>query len=83
MAAATTGSVDGGGGASNGEGDHDEGGGSVAPPGGSDCDEYSDGEGACKYSEPVVTRTGKLRLAKIWVANPSSSHRWTSRIGGV
>ncbi|KAE8790780.1 hypothetical protein D1007_34990 [Hordeum vulgare] len=52
--------------------------------GGDDNDFYSsDGESSCDFSEPAVSKAGMLRLAQIWVANPSTSHHWTSGIGGV
>ncbi|KAI4987077.1 hypothetical protein ZWY2020_019877 [Hordeum vulgare] len=49
-----------------------------------DIDSYSsDDESSCDFSEPAVSKAGMLRLAQIWVANPSTSHHWTSGIGGV
>ncbi|KAI5007386.1 hypothetical protein ZWY2020_050831 [Hordeum vulgare] len=90
MAAATPGNVVGG----DGDGDVDGDGGHIVSSGalrgvacgGDDGDgdsDSSDGEGACEFFEPAVSKAGKLRLAQIWVLNPSTSHRWTSGIGGV
>ncbi|KAI5022605.1 hypothetical protein ZWY2020_059490 [Hordeum vulgare] len=82
MAAATPGSIVGGGcdGDVEGDGRHI----GVAWGGGDDDrDSYlSDGKGSCEFSEPAMSKTGMSRLAEIWVANPSTSHHWTSGIGG-
>ncbi|KAI5006042.1 hypothetical protein ZWY2020_033285 [Hordeum vulgare] len=90
MAAATPRSIVGGGGDDDVEGDggHIVSSGAlrgVAWGGGDDDSESysSDGEGSCEFSECGVSKAGMLRLAQIWVANPSTSHLWTSGIGGV
>ncbi|KAE8788938.1 hypothetical protein D1007_36939 [Hordeum vulgare] len=33
--------------------------------------------------EPSLSMEQRLQLARLWVANPSSSHEWTHGIGGV
>ncbi|KAE8809119.1 hypothetical protein D1007_14297 [Hordeum vulgare] len=35
------------------------------------------------FAEPALSTEKRLRLACIWVANPSNAHKWTQGIGGV
>ncbi|KAE8809121.1 hypothetical protein D1007_14299 [Hordeum vulgare] len=47
---------------------------------------YSTSEDCCydnDFAEPVLSTEQRLRLAHIWVENPSNAHQWTHGIGGV
>lgn len=36
-----------------------------------------------EFLEPPLSMEQRVRLAKIWAANPTTSHQWTHGVGGV
>ena len=35
------------------------------------------------FAEPALSMEQRLKMVRIWVANPSTAHQWTHGIGGV